>query len=369
MSRIAKSIKPKTVELRFPAMGVVRRHTHEQVLRATEYASPWSVNARLEDEITGRLRGGSFTAIAAGDRPSECIYRDRLLTFSSNAITASRMGDHTDLAYSADVSDTLRPALFQLSEAGEVGEDVMALIPHKDAYLVCFTAGETWVQQGDPHTGPRRRISDEAGIIGANAWCVNHDTAYFLSSHGLYSVGADGSGFNPLSEGKIPEDLTGVDDDACTLTYNHADRSVYIHKSSGVSWSYGVERGDFWPFDDSGESHVLIGPIRIGSPNHRAVLQTIHGVIASGSGTVTWRIIPGDSAEEVCNNGKDAITAALAGSDFSEYYQTNGAWEAGRSNTGWPRVRAAWIVLWLCASNEWAYESVLLEVTAGGRMR
>ena len=174
----------------------------------------------------------------------------------------------------------------------------------------------------------------------------------------------------PLSEDKIPEDLTEVDDDACTLTYQHADRGVYIHLTSGVSWFYDTARDQFWPFDlDSTDSHLLIGPLRIGSPNYRAVLQTIHGVIASGSGTVTWRVIPGDSAEEVADNGKSAITAALAGSDFDEYYQANGAWDAGRSNTGWPRVRAAWVVLWLSSSSDWAYESVNLESIPFGRIR
>jgi hypothetical protein len=41
-------------------------------------------------------------------------------------------------------------------------------------------------------------------------------------------VQADGSGLKPLSEDAIPEDLTGVTNSDCILTYNHADRGVYI---------------------------------------------------------------------------------------------------------------------------------------------
>jgi hypothetical protein len=361
--------KPRTIELRFPSLGVMRRFSQERNYSAPSYPSPWSMNCRLEDSLTNRLRGGSFTAISAGSRPSEILYRDRVLTFSGNAITATRQGDHTDTTLSSDVTDTLRPALFQLSESGEVGDDVVALIPHKDSHLLGFASGETWIQNGDPYTGFKRCVSRDVGIVGADAWCVNHDTVYFLSSHGLYSIGADGSGLKALSEDKVPEDLTGVTDSSCTLTYRHADRGVYIHKS-GTDWFYDTERDGFWPFDTSTtDSHVLVGPLRIGGPNQFGLIQTIHGITAASSGTVVWRIVPGDTAEEASANGKAAITAALAGSAFDEYYQSNGSWSAGRSPTGWPRVRCAWACIWLSASSDWAYESVVLEAAPWGRLR
>jgi len=324
----------------------------------------------LEDSLTNRLRGGSWTAIAAGARPSEIRYQDRLLTFSTNAITGTRMGDDTDTALSADVSDTMRPALFQLSYGGATGGTVVAMVPHKDSFLLGFTADETWVQQSNPLTGPRRRVSDEVGIIGADAWCKQDDTVYFLSSHGLYSVGADGSGLKALSEDKVPEDLTGVTDAACTLTYNHADRGVYIHLTSGVSWFYDTARDQFWPFDlDSTDSHLLIGPLRIGSPNQFGLIQTLHGIMASGSDDVTWRIVAADTAEEAAANGKAAITAALAGESYASYVSADGAWEAGRSFTAYPRVRAAWIVILLSSAGDWAYEGITLEKIPFGRIR
>ncbi|MBU0846692.1 hypothetical protein KKH23_05830 [Patescibacteria group bacterium] len=334
------------------------------------YACPWACNCRLEDSLTNRLRGGSWTGIAAGARPSEILYRDRILTFSGNAITATRQGDHTDTTLSADVSDALRPALFQLSEAGEVGEDVVALIPHKDMHLLGFAAGETWIQQGDPYTGTRHCVSREVGIIGADAWCVNHDTVYFLSSHGLYSVGADGSGLKPLSEDKIPEDLTDADDDDCTLTYNHPDRGVYIHLTAGVSWFYDTARDQFWPFDtDSTDSHLLIGPVRLGGPDRYGMIQQIHGIMAASSDTVVWRLVPGNTAEEACDNGKAAITAALAGEDYDEYTSSSGAWDAGRSPTGWPRATSMWACVWLSSDGDWAFESVHLTVSPFGSWR
>jgi len=361
--------KPRTIELRFPGMGIIRRFSHERQYSAVDYPAPWAVNVRLEDSLTSRLRGGSFTGIAAGARPSEILYRDRVLTFSSNAITASRQGDHSDTTMSADVSDAMRPTLFQLSEAGETGGTVVALIPHKDMHLLGFTADETWVQQGDPLSGPRRQISDDVGIIGANAWCVNHDTVYFLSSHGLYSVGADGSGLKSLSEDKVPEDLTGVTDAACTLTYQHSDRGVYIH-TTGQDWFYDTAWDQFWPFDtNETDSHLLIGPLRLGGPDSYGMIQQIHGIMAASSATVAWRIVPGDTAQEACDNGKAAITAALAGSDYDEYVSSSGAWDAGRSPISWPRATSMWACIWLSSTGSWAFEAVHLTVSPFGRWR
>jgi hypothetical protein len=351
-------------------MGVVRRFLHEYGQRLTEYPAPWAMNVRLEDGLTNRLRGGSFTGISAGSRPSEIRYRDRVLTFSSNAITATRQGADTDTTLSADVSDAQRPALFQFSYGGATGGTMVALIPHKDRYLLGFTADETWVHQGNLHTGTRQRASDEVGIIGADAWCLVDDVAYFMSSSGLYSIGVDGSGLKALSENKVPEDLTGLSDTACTLTYNHADRGVYIHLTNDPDWFYDAERDQFWPFDtDTTDSHLLIGPLRLGGPDSYGMVQQIHGIMAASSATVAWRIVPGDTAEEAADNGKSAITAAVAGNDYDEYVSSSGAWDAGRSPVGWPRATSMWCCLWLSSTGTWAFESVHLTVTPFGRYR
>ena len=359
----------KTLQLQFPRLGVVRRFSLRPEGRQSEFGTPYAVNTRLEDSLTNRLRGGSFTGIAAGTRPTEITYRDRLLTFDDNAITASRMGDHTDTALSADVSDTLRPKLFQLSEAGEQGDDVVALVPNEDKFLLGFTAGETWVQHGDPYEGPLRNVSREVGIIGADAWCVNHDTVYFLSSRGLYSVGTDGSGLKAISEDKIPEDLADVVDASCTLTYNHATRSVNIHKT-GTDWFYDTARDQFWPFDtDSTDSHVLIGPFQLGQANSYGRVLNLHGVVAAGSDSVAWRLVTGDTAEGAAANGKAAIVAALAGGDYSSYVASEGTWTAGRAHMAYPRIRAVWCCLWLHSEGNWAYEAANLTALVSGKWR
>ena len=361
----------KTMDLKFPSLGVVRRYGHRPDLTQSEFGTPWCTNVRLEDILTGRLRGGSFTGIAAGTKASP-VYGDRAITFSSNAILASRKGVHTDLSLIADISDISRPIPFQLSESGEVGDTVVAVIPHKDVYLLCFTATTTWVMTGDPATGSLRNISREVGIIGASAWCVNHDTVYFLSSHGLYTIAANGSGLVALSEDKIPEDLLDVVDTGCTLDYNHADRGVYVHLTGleTVSWLYDTERKGFWAFTTTTTaSHVLLGPFHLGRLDAKGRVLNLHGTIAAGSDDVTWRIVTGDTAEDAADKGRAAIEESLVGQDISAYVASEGTWTSGRNHMAYPRTPAMWCCLWLYSVGTWAYEEVLLTATLSGEWR
>jgi hypothetical protein len=413
----------KTINIQFPVLGVVRRSG----LRAVSdpggpYPAVWATNVRLEDALTNRLRGGSFAGIAAstttadryvylvtengdnivtenGDKivlgpqscvvawngwawrapgssaptasSGDCLYRDRLLRIDGNVILASRMDDTGDWNFSKDISDTMRPTFFQLSEAGEVGADVVTLVPHKDAFLLGFTASTTWVLKGDPTTGSLRNVSREVGIIAPRAWCKNHDMVYFLSSRGLYSVNADGSGLRAVSADKIPVDLEDVTDATCVLDYNHEDRGVYINRTgSTLDWFYDVERDQFWPFlTSTGDSHVLIGPFPLGEKDTYGRVLKLHGVIASGSADVDWRLVTGDTAEDAAANGKAAIEAAVAGTSYATYVASEGTWSAGRNNMAYPRIRAVWCCLWLHSQGSWAYEGASLEAMVSGKWR
>lgn len=355
--------------IQFPALGVSRRvGVRDSTKGQGPFPTPWAMNVRLEDVLTKRLRGGSFVGIAAAARVAP-VYRDRAITFASNVITAARQGNSSDTTLSADVSDVQRPIIFQLALADATGGTVVAVVPHKDAALLCFTATETWVLQGDPATGQLRRVSDKVGIVGANAWCVAHDTVYFLSSLGLYSVGADGGGLKPVSEDRLPVELTGVTDATATLTYQHSDRGVYIH-TTGQDWLYDIAREGFWPFDTSHtNSHVLVGPLKLGGEDALGLIQTLHGIMAAGSANVTWSIVPGDTAEEAAANGKLAITAALAGTDYSTYIRTTDVFSAGRSATWRPRITAGWACIWLRASAAWAFEGLTIKLVPAGNWR
>lgn len=415
----------RVLSLPFPASGVVRRQSIRLDADGTPGSvCPWALNVRLQDALDKRLRGGSWAGISSTAVPADrslyltdasgnnitteggdpiivgseasvvssggrvwvlpgaaapasgdadVFYRGRLIRTDGNAIHASRIGDYEDWSYGVHVEDESRPWVIQLSEAGEVGGTVKALVPWRDSFLLGFTADSLWVLQGDPTAGGTlRNITRECGVVSARAWCVDLlDRVYFLSSHGLYVCGADGSGLSPISEDLIPVELTGVTDPDTVLTYNHADRGVYIEiPTAAVSWFYDTARQQFWPYDtESSNSHVLLGPYRLGGADTLGMIRTLHGITAAGSATVTWRIVTGDSAEEAADNGKAAIEAFQAGESYASYVQSSGVWTAGRSLTSRPRTRAMWACVWLQSAGSWAFEGATAQIAPAGRWR
>jgi len=410
-------------EISFPS-GVNRRLSFRQETnRRDRYFCPWSVNCRLED-FQGRLRGGSWSPSGVSSTPStqsqyltdnsgnritdssgnyivvdsgssashsggvvyvnpgpsaplshpaQCMYRDRLVRPSGYIIFASRQGNYSDWSLSSDVSDTMRPFVIQLSEAGEIGANVVALVPHKDAYLLAATNSSLWVVQGDPAAdGTLRNISRDVGMVGAKAWCRDHlDRYYFLSSHGLYTVSASGDGLQAVSEDVIPEHLTGVSDANTTLEYDHETRAVYVHiPSASVSWMFDTERMGFWPFKvgHSG-SYVAIGPIRMSNGISFGRLIQLHGIIASGSVNVTWRVMVADTAEQVSINAKAAIEALIAGTTPTNVH-SSGTWSAGVNHRTYPRARGKYMVLLVSApSGNWAWEGANAVMMPSGAWR
>ena len=382
-------------EIQFPA-GVGRgRSFRQEVGKRERYTCPWSLNVRTEDSLTGRLRGGSWVPAAAattvgavhsggyvvadpgGDAPgassnADCIYRDRFIRPVSQAIYASRQFTYTDWKMSSDISDVGRPFLIQLSEAGELGGNITALVPHKDAYLMAATASSLWVVQGDPTAeGGLRNISRDVGIVGPRAWCRDHlDRYYFLSSHGLYTVAPSGEGLQALSENVIPEQLTGVTDVTTVLEYDHEVRGVRIYiPTADVSWFFETEGQGFWPFNvDYAGSHVAIGPVHLNNGETYGRLLRMHGITATGSASVTWRVLVADTAEQVSANAKAAIEALVAGSTPSNTH-SSGTWTAGVNHRSYPRARGLFMILLLSSSGTWAWEGAVCYMEPSGKWR
>lgn len=383
-----------TKEIVFPN-GVGRGLSFRQEVGKRErYTCPWSLNVRTQD-FTGRLRGGSWTPIApatiegviqsggylvadpGGSAPgsshgADCIYRDRFIRPVSQAIYASRQGDYTDWSMASDLSDAGRPFVIQLSEAGELGANITALIPHKDAYMLASTTSSLWVVQGDPTADGRlQNISREVGIVGARAWCRDHlDRYYFLSSHGLYTVSASGDGLQALSEDIIPEQLTGVTDVNTVLEYDHATRAVYINiPTAPVSWLFETDQKAFWPFKVGyAGSHVAIGPLRMNDGETYGRLLRVHGITAASSASVTWRILVADTAEQVSANAKLAIETLVASGSPSNIH-SSGTWTAGVNHRNYPRARGQFMILLLSASGTWGWEGAVCVTEPSGKWR
>jgi hypothetical protein len=270
------------------------------------------------------------------------------------------------------MSDAGRPFVMQLSEAGELGGNVIALIPHKDSYMLAATASSLWVVQGDPTAeGRLQNVSRDVGIVGPRAWCRDHlDRYYFLSSQGLYTVSASGDGLQGLSEDVIPQELTGVTDANTVLEYDHATRGVRIYiPTATVNWLFETEQNGFWPFKVGyASSHVALGPLRLNDGETYGRLLRMHGITATGSADVTWRVLVADTAEQVSINAKAAIEALVAGSTPSNTHST-GVWAAGVNHRVYPRARGQFMILLLSSGGTWGWEGAVCFMEPSGKWR
>lgn len=369
----------------------------------------------MMDPKTGQVQ--DLVAVA-GTIPTNCtfgaIYRDRLcLTGQDNAIYMSRQGVYGDFDFSANASDGQRALAFQLSLGSEVGARPTALIPCLDNYMICGTSRGLWVIQGDPTAGGSlRRVSEVVGIIGPKAWVRTDTSIVFLSEEGLYSIDADGSNLTGMTPDVIPVELTDIHVASTTVSLGWNQRQMAYHiylttaGGSDTHWLYETISKAFWPVrferdrlsprvvckyrgqlllagndgyirkaegDDDDhhaiQSHVAIGPFRLGQPGYFGRILNMHAQLGAGSGRVNWRIITGDTAEEAAANVKTAIEAFQAGTSYSSYVKAQGYWISGRAIPVYPRIRAVWAILWLESTDQWAFEGLTLNTETSGQWR
>jgi len=339
----------------------------------------------------------SVVTASAGALPATftlgTIYRGRLLLASDHAISASRMGDFTDWDYGASLDDSARPTKLQLAEAFGGGEDVTALVGYKDRDLLAATEAELWHLAGDPVTGELHNVSRSTGIIGSQAWTLVGGTVFFMAKDGLWSVGVDGSDLKPVSPGVIPDDLVDLSGANTMLAYSPTEQGIYLFTDGETyQWFYDLVDGGFWPMtmasvpnqsalvdgelrlartgttmeiggEETITSDVLLGPLRLNTSGGFGQIQALNGTMALESGSVTWSIILGDTAESSAERARAAVGGTTG------YVAATGTFTAGRSHMAYPRSRSPWAVLWLSSTAQWAYESLVLDLIPSGEWR
>lgn len=340
--------------------------------------------------------------------PLACTYRDRVVMVGGNTWYMSRQGDATDWDYGYDPSDVQRPMAGSVSDAGYVGEPILAVIPHSDDYLIFGCENSLWVMRGDPAGGGQiNSLSDRVGIVSVAAWCKLPDGGLvFLSRNGLYmlSPGAD-SYPQALSQELLPSDLLDVDVSGNVVSMQYDARGRGIHLcitptggTTGEHWWLDWSTLSFYPVvlpnaqqpcamvayasDQAEQRHVLLGgydgyvrrydpaasddddttltsyvklgPVRMGSPGMDGMLAELGSVLDEGSDDVTWGLHIGDTAEAAAANATARIS---------------GTWVAGRNRPTFPRIASAAGVLKLTSTGIWAMEAAYAVVAPGGRTR
>jgi len=375
---------------------------------------------RVYDPVTGLVAPVVATeGTVPAAQPLICLYRDRIVLAGADHVWyASRQGDPTDWDFGADMGDVGKAVAGQVGAAGQIGDVITAVIPVQDAALVLGSANGLWALRGDPATGQLEQVSGENGVIAPQAWAVSPDGLLaFLSNDGVY-LWAAGSRQAPVrfSEERTPNELRNVvTTNTITMAYDAVGRGYHLFitpaAGDGEHWWLDIEHKAMWPVvfqgdhqptasarlkgsglsevilggrdgylrksdtssgtDDATaiESHLLIGPIHAASSDVTdAMVAELHGMLSVATGTVTWRLIMGDSAEDVTDRAVTGVNAALAGGAISGV-SASGTWGSGRNDVVRPRARGAWTVIWIEGGGRWAYEAVAIVSRLLGRIR
>jgi hypothetical protein len=104
---------------------------------------------------------------------------------------ATRAGDPLDMEMSQD--DVGTAVSSQTSKAGLVGDQLVALVPYKDNYLIFGCLNEMWVLRSDPVAGGvLTNISKETGVFSNTAWCWDDkNNLYFVGMDGIYVLNSE----------------------------------------------------------------------------------------------------------------------------------------------------------------------------------
>lgn len=386
--------------------------------------------AKIYDPVADSLSTWKDSALAGTPAKSNmpagfstiARWRDRLVLGGGRSQPhlwfMSKRGDPEDF----DIASTLvgRAVAGTSADAGQLGQPLVALIPHSDDCLLFLGKTSCWVMRGDPTMGGQLdKLSDHIGIVSNEAYAYTaEEDLVFLSHDGLYSIPA-GCGQPPISLSRemMPDDLRGVDQDThvASMAYDVAHRGIHIFTSrkldaatSGTPTSdhfwFDMETKSFWPVafavanhepvatydhtsldtpssgvvmggrdgylrtfnrhadqDDGGNvitSFVNYGPLRMAQMLEDGVLQSLDCVTAENSGDVDCDVYVGNSHE-----------AAFGASSFA----TDTFGVGGRNRTFRPRARGASLMVKLSnntsSDRPWAVELLVARIRRAGRTR
>lgn len=173
-----------------------------------------------------------------------CRYSDRLCfagdVYNAHLWYQSRQGEPLDWQYFPTTNDVGRAVAGQSTQAGGIGDQVVAQMPHSDDYLIYGSKNSIYVLRGDAAYGGRiDNISRDIGMVSGDAWCYGPmGELIFLTRDGIYSnergVAAP---IQSVSREKVPRELLDVDTDVyhVTMAYDAQERGIHFMMSPFVS--------------------------------------------------------------------------------------------------------------------------------------
>lgn len=190
------------------------------------------------NEVTLWMAAAGLGQVPTGC-PLICTYRDCVVLagpdYSPHNWFMPRVGNPLDFDYfPEDPNDPGRAISGQNSDAGLIGDNITALIPVSDDYLLFGCKGSLWVMRGHPAFGGTiDALSYTVGILDKRAWAKGPSgELIFLSSGGLYMLGPGANTYpEPLSKQKLPDDLSHLNPltHEILLVWNEKQHGVHIY--------------------------------------------------------------------------------------------------------------------------------------------
>jgi len=296
------------------------------------------------------------------------------------------------------------------------------MIPYSDTYMVIGGPTSIYVMRGDPKAGGSiDLISNQVGILGPQSWAQGPDgTIYFMSRHGLYKLQPGGLP-DPMTLGRVNQTLAQIDltvyqfnlawngdDDTLWIVavplaqgtpqlvmvwdskldsfwidnYPAAMGPACIAAVTGTGgalvganrrillvggWDSYVRTPDANNFNDDGSAintNIRFAPLKLGDGDSLGKVNAARfewGMNVGGGFLVNYDYFVANQPQEAAN--------PLAVSAHTGSFTPSG----GYQSLDRTRVRGGAFCLQLSKTgalgNTWSFESALLEVTGGGRMR
>lgn len=373
--------------------------------------------AQRYDPISGAI---NTLLNAPTSQPGIATYQGRLVLFGENHILhMSRMGDFEDWDYGDREDQVNRAVALFAGDDNRIGLTVNCGMNYEDTAFVIGTNDDMWVIYGNPRDPGNVRVenvSHHVGVIAPGAATIApNGLVVFIARDGLYTwqIGSK-SDPEPFSPVVIPEDFKdiNVSTNDIMMEYDHKSRGIHIFitpsSDAGEHWWLDLKEKALWPvvfpnndhqplascrISQSGDSdiliagkdgyirefsnsatsddgtavvsHLLIGPLhQSGEYDRNALLKKLLINLADSSGTVTWRTVVADNAEEAVDNAETDINAGT-----TTNVDQSGTVTAGYNYPEYPRSRGAFLVLWLTSSARWSWGNISMVQERLGRLR
>lgn len=318
----------------------------------------------------------------------------------------SKTNDPTNWDYGDPAVPPGMAAAGNNSPLGLVGDVITTMIPYNDDVLIFGGDHTIWVMNGDPMSGGQiDRVSDAIGMAWGRPWCKDpYGTVYFVSN--LMGIYAMRPGQQPQRISQAIEQLL-VDADTGNYLFRLAwdDRFQGLHvfitylpsAAAATHLFYELRTGAWWKdvfadnnmnplaccvFDGNnpGDRTVLLGSwdgyVRAFSPTATTddgsnisssvvigplntkdlddlLLKDLQPVLGTSSGSVTFSVYSGRTAEEALSNTPTPT----------------GTWSAGRGKNLLVHRSGHAHYVKLTATGAWSLENIRCRVAAQGKIR